>query len=163
MYKLKEGAVVALSDDASKAVFDSMYDKSNKDYHYLAFDRQLSGFCPIDCFVRNQDASVREEEEKIFDMLLAKREVCSLYPRLNLTLYPLTKREGPDYEIDLGNIDKHFKDILELNDKVYKTEYLVADFGHGASNFDQDLILKKLNELLKKSKLLKEVYIEYLA
>lgn len=95
-------------------------------------------------------------------MLIKKREACSFYPRLKLTLYPLTKLCGSDYEIDLEYIDKHFEYILELNDNHYKTKFLFVNFGHGASNFNQKLVLEHLDTLLKRSKMLKDIYIEFL-
>lgn len=163
MYELTKSGVVALNEAEHNSVFSDVYDKGDKNYHYLAFDRQFGGYCPLNVYVSKHEPSLLKREKAVFTMLLAKREACSFYPKLNLTLYPLTKLEGPDYEIDLANVDKHFADILELNDKVYKTKYLFVNFGHGASNFDQDLILGKLGELLKKSKVLEKIYIEFLA
>ena len=160
MYKLTKDDVIELNDVEGKAIFDSVYNKPDKNYHYLAFDRQLGGYNPLNVYVTNRDNSVMKDEKDIFESLLVKREICSLYPRLNLSLYPLTKLNGSEYEIDLDNIDKHFQDILELNDKVYKTKYLFVYFGHGASNFNKDLVLTKLRELLEKSKVLENIYIE---
>ncbi len=163
MYELTKDSVIDLRDEERKAIFEHVYDKPDKNYHYLAFDRQFGGYSPLNVYVTNHDASIMRNEKDIFEKLLAKREVCSLYPKLNLTLYPLTKLDGSEYEIDLENIDKHFEDILELNDKVYKTKYLFVNFGHGASNFNQELIFEKLRGLLEKSKMLKGIYIEFLA
>ena len=163
MYELTKDNIITLNEEEDKAVFEEVYNKPANDYHYLAFDRQLGGYCPLNVYVTSHDASIMKDEKAIFEKLLTKREVCSLYPRLRLTLYPLTKLDGPEYEIDLENIDKHFADILELNDKVYKTKYLFVNFGHGASNFNKELIVAKLRELLDKSKLLEKIYLEFLA
>ena len=161
MYELKNGKPVSLSPEEEKAVSESVFHKVDKNYHYLAFDRQLYGFCTIDGYVTINNPSLKEETEDIFKGLLARREVCSLFKRnINLTLYPLIERNLPDYKIDLENIDKHFEDILELNDEKYETKYLFVDFGHGASNLDKKLILTKLNWLLENSKGLKKIYIE---
>ena len=163
MYELTKNGVAALNESESKTVDHHVYEEDDKNYHYLAFDRQFGGFSPLNCYVNKHEPSLLKKEKAVFTTLLAKREACSFYPTLNLTLYPLTKLEGADYEIDLANVNKHFADILELNDKVYKTKYLFVNFGHGASNFDQGLILGKLGELLKKSKVLEKIYIEFLA
>ena len=162
MYELTKDGVLYLSDEEAKAVFDRVYHKADKNYHYLAFDTQFGGYTPLNVFVTNNNPSIMEHEEAIFKSLLAKKEVCSLYPKLNLTLYPLTKLTDSGYEIDMNGIDKHFADILELNDNTYKTKYLFVNFGQGASNFDQELVLMKLRQLLEKSKLLKKIYIEFL-
>ncbi len=162
MYKLTKYELIHLSNDERDRIFDRVYNKKDNNYHYLAFERQLGGYSPIHTFISNRDESIMRNEKDIFETLLAKREVCSLYPRLNLTLYPVTKIENSEYEIDLENIDKHFADILELNDEKYKTKFLFVNFGQGATNFNQKLIIKKLRELYKKSKILQAIYIEYL-
>ena len=85
-----------------------------------------------------------------------------MYPKLKLTLYPLSKINDSSYSIDLDGIDKHFADILELNDKVYKSKFLLVNFGHLPDNFNQELLVTKIIELLEKSLILEEVYFEEL-
>ena len=162
MYKLTENGVIELSDAENKNVSDDIYAKKNKDYHCLAFDKQLSGYTPLNTYIVSNNPDVLKDEEGIITSLLERKEVCSLYPKLNLSLYPITKLEGDKFEIDLDNIEKHFADILKLNYEVYKTKYLWVSFGQDVKNFDQGLFLKHLRRLLKESKLLKDIYINYL-
>ena len=162
MYRLTDNDVVYLDDSEFKKIHDAVYVRNDSNYHYLAFDRQLGGYSPLNVYVTNADASIMNDEEDIIKSLLARREICSLYPRLKLSLYPLTRLEGSEYDLDLENIDKHFADILKLNDEVYKTKYMFVNFGHGASNYNKELLLKHLRELKKKSKILEEIYIEIL-
>lgn len=163
MYRLTKYGCVSLDETEAKKLHNLIFDKADKNYHYLAFDRQFGGYSPLNVFIMENQPEMLKEEQNVFETLLAKKEVCSLYPKLNLTLYPLIKLEGTNYELDLENIDKHFGDILELNDRVYKTKYLFVDFGHGADNFNQELILDKLRELFNKSNILEDIFIEFLA
>ena len=94
------------------------------------------------------------------EILLDNRQVMSIYPLENLTLYPIIKINDVEYEIEFYNIDKHFRDIASINDELYKTPYLFVDFGHGANNFNEELILNKLRELFSTCKILKEIYLE---
>lgn len=162
MYRLTNDDLVVLSEEESRKLFEIVHSKESKDFHYLAFDRQLSGYSPLNVYIHSNNKEVLNDERDIINSLLKRKEVCSLYPKLNLSLYPMTKLNGCDYEIDLDNIDKHFADILKLNDDVYKTKYMWVDFGHGANNFDQELVLKHLRNLLQKSKILEDIYIEFL-
>ncbi len=162
MRKLTENGII---EAENKAPFTHEYIKShNKDLHYLAFDRQLSGFSPLGYFFyENED--IRSNEKEIIDALIAKKEVCSLYPKAVLTLYPIEKvEEGNGYNIVLENIEKHFADILYLNDEVYKTKYMFVDFGHGANNLQNtdnyNLVLESLRKLKQKSKILQEIFID---
>lgn len=149
-----------LSQKETDRINDLVYEKHDKDFHYLAFDRQLTGFSSLGTFVMNNEELVKNED-LIMKSLFEKKEVCSLYPKEKLTLYPT--QIGDDlygrYELVLDNIDKHFEDILKLNDNVYKTKYLFVDFGHGAENYDEKLLITKIKELLKKSELLEAVYL----
>ena len=133
--------------------------KKCEEVHYLAFDRQLFGFSPLGSLLNN-NVKIQRKENEIIEQLIEKQEVCSLLPHFNVSLYPIKKLSDIEYTIDLKNIDKHFKDILYLNDKVYKTKYMFVDYGHGAENMDKSLIEKYLNELLQKSKFLESIYIE---
>ena len=121
----------------------------------------MHGFSPLGSFLGDA-RDILEKEQEIMDSLIEKQEVCSLYPRVNLTLFPIRRIDYERYELELNNISKHFTDILKLNDKVYKTKYLFVDFGHGASNFDQDLLFEMLRNLLRKSDFLEAIYIEQL-
>ena len=92
--------------------------------------------------------------------MLDRKEVESLYPRAKISLYPVTKIDGPQYYLDMDNCEKHFADVLQLNDTVYKTKYIYVYFGHGAENFDESFLIQRLSELLPKSNTLEAVYIE---
>ena len=159
MRRLTLTGVETLNEEDSKRIFDEVYKDHNKNYHYLAFDRQLTGFSPLGTFVKDNELIVKNES-KIMELLLDNRQVMSLYPLENLTLYPIIKINDVEYEIEFYNADKHFRDIASINDELYKTPYLFVDFGHGANNFNEELILNKLRELLSNCKILKEIYLE---
>ena len=149
-----------LSQKETDRINDLVYEKHDKDFHYLAFDRQLTGFSSLGSFVMKNEELVKNEG-LIMKSLFEKKEVCSLYPKEKLTLYPTQIADDlyGRYELVLDNIDKYFEDILKLNDEVYKTKYLFVDFGHGAENFDEELIVQKLKDLLVKSNILETIYI----
>ena len=132
-----------------------------KDVHYLAFARQLYGFSPLGTWLSN-NAELKDMSDEIINALIGKKELCSLFPKEKLTLYPMKKvAPGDDYYMDLADNDRNFADILYLNDNVYKTEYLAVDFDHleTIQKHDYELIISSLQDLLKKSKKLKEIVI----
>ncbi len=148
-----------LNKKETARITDLVYEKHDENFHYLAFDRQLTGYSYLGTFVM-KNADLVNSEDQIMKSLLERKEVCSLYPKEKLTLYPITPTGlYGKYELILDNINKHFEDILKLNDEVYKTKYLFVDFGHGAENFDEGLIVQKLKDLLVKSNILETIYI----
>ena len=160
MQKVTVNGVIEAPESENEIVQNCLSSHS-KDLHYLAFDRQLFGFSPLGSWLSESKNLIGKSEE-IFNELCKKREVCSLYPEENLTLYPIIKvEEGNFYNIDLNNIEKNFNDILELNDKHYKTKYMVVDFGHTPNNLNANygLIIESLQSLLKKSKKLEAIYL----
>ena len=159
MRKITKNGIESLSNEEHDRIFKSVYEEPGEDFHYLAFDRQLGGFSPLGVYIHNYPA-LGENEKEIIAALVEKQEVESLYPVAKLSLYPVTKIDGPEYYLDLDNCEKHFADILELNDTVYRTKNLIVDFGHVANNFDEALLIQKLTELLSKSNLLEAVYIQ---
>ena len=156
MRKIMMNGIEKMSSEESERIRKSLHDD---DYHYLAFDRQLSGFSPLGTYLLDYP-DIREKENEIMAALLERQEVESLYPVAKLSLYPVTRIAGSEYSLDMANYEKHFADILQLNDSVYKTKYLYVDFGHGADNFDEPLVIQQLSELLSKSSVLKAIYIE---
>lgn len=158
--------IEVLSKEESDRVFDLAFNEYSDDYHFLAFDRQLAGFSPLGTYIQNHPKLIEnhpdliEKEDKFISKLIDKQEVGSFYPDAKLSLYPVTQIDGPKYYLDVANYEKHFADILELNDTVYKTKNLFVDFGHGAENFDEALVIEQLRELLSKSKLLEAVFVE---
>ncbi len=159
MRKITKNGIEVLSEEENDRIFNMVYEEHSDDFHYLAFDRQLGGFNPLAVFIgKYPDIYTRGDE--IMAALLEKQEVESLYPVAKLSLYPVTKIDGPDYSLDMTNYEKHFADILKLNDTVYKTKNLFVYFGHGADNFDESFVIEQLSELLSKSKILEAVYIE---
>ncbi len=147
------------------APFTHEYIQSHsKDLHYVSMENRLGGFSPLGCFLQN-DKDIMEKEGEIMATLIARKEVCSLYPQERLTLYPIEKLNEGGYNVLLENMDKHFADILELNDKVYKTKYIYVDFWQReAKNLKDDanfhLMVEYLVELKKKSKYLQEVFFD---
>lgn len=159
MRQLKINEILELNEEKTREISRLVFEEHSKDVHYLAFDRQLTGFSPLGSFLTKNE-KIRENENKIMEIFLEKKEVCSLYPLEFLTLFPIELLNNNEYRIIYDNIDKDFKDILELNDKTYKTKYLYVDFGHGANNFDEELLFKYLRKLLEMSKILEAIYIE---
>ena len=151
MRKLTLNSYEKLNKKETDKIYDLVYENHDKNFHYLAFDRQLTGYSYLGTFVM-KNADLVNNEDQIMKSLLERKEVCSLYPITTTGLYG-------EYELILDNIDKHFEDILKLNDEVYKTKYLFVDFGHGAENYDEELLINKIKELLKKSKLLEAAYL----
>ena len=159
MRKITKSGIESLSKEEHDLIYNLVYEDHSDDFHYLAFDRQLSGFSPLGTFVDNYP-DLKKKENEIIAALVERQEVESLYPVAKLSLYPVTKIDGPQYYLDMDNCEKHFADILELNDSVYKTKYIFVYFGHGAENFDESLLIHQLSELLSKSKMLEAIYIE---
>lgn len=159
MRKITKTGIENLSSEESERIFNLVYKEHSGDFHYLAFDRQLKGFSPLGTFLLDYP-DILEKESEIIAALLDRQEVESLYPKAKLSLYPVTKIDGPQYYLDMDNCEKHFADVLKLNDTVYKTKYIYVYFGHGAENFDEALLIQKLSELLSKSQTLEAIYIE---
>ena len=159
MKKIIMNGIEELSKEENDHIFNLVYEKHSDAFHYLAFDRQLSGFSPLGTYIQNYP-ELKEKEGEIIAALIDHQEVESLYPVAKLSLYPVTQIDGAQYYLDMVNYEKHFADILELNDNVYKTQHLVVDFGHGAENFDEALVIQQLRELLSKSQILEDVYLE---
>lgn len=159
MRKITRNGVEILSKEESEHIYNLVYDELSEDFHYLAFDRQLNSFSPLGVYTSRFPA-LMENENEIIAALVDHQEVESLYPVAKLSLYPVTKIVDARYSLDLDNCEKHFADILKLNDTVYSTKYLFVDFGHVADNFDEVLLIKHLSELLSKSNLLEVVYLQ---
>lgn len=159
MRRITKNGIETLSVEEYQQIHNLVYTENSGDFHYLAFDRQLSGFSPLGTFLLNYP-DIRDNESEIISELLKRKEVESLYPKAKISLYPVTQIVESRYSLDMANYEKHFADILELNDTVYKTKNLIVDFGHGADNFDESLIIQQLSNLLLKSKLLEAVYLE---
>ena len=159
MRKITLNGIEKIDSKEYDRIFTLVFKEHSADFHYLAFDRQLSGFSPLGTYILDYPV-IKAKEDEIMAALVERKEVESLYPEAKLSLYPVTKIDGPEYSLDLENCEKHFADILELNDAVYKTKYLYVDFGHGAENFDEALLIEKFSELLAKSNVLEAVYIE---
>jgi hypothetical protein len=159
MRKITNNGIEVLSKEENDRILKLVYEEHCDDFHYLAFDRQLEGFNPLAVYIGNYPAII-ERKDEIMAALVEKQEVESLYPVAKLSLYPVTRIDGPEYSLDMANYEKHFADILKLNDNVYKTKNLIVYFGHGADNFDESLVIQQLSEMLSKSKMLEAVYIE---
>ena len=159
MRKITKNGIETLSKEENDRIFKLVYEEHSDDFHYLAFDRQLGGFNPLAAYIGNYP-SINERTDEIIAALVEKQEVESLYPVAKLSLYPVTQIDGPEYSLDMANYEKHFADILKLNDTVYKTKNLIVYFGHGAVNFDESLVIQQLSGLLSKSSMLEAVYIE---
>lgn len=158
MRKLTTNGIEVLSGEEMTRILELVDTEHSSDFHFLAFDRQLKGFSPLGTYLLNYP-DITEDERKHMLELTERQEVGSFYPKANLSLYPVTQIDGPRYFIDMANYEKHFADILKLNDNYYKTKYLFVDFWHGPENFDEALVIQQLSELLSKSELLEAVYI----
>ena len=160
MRKISKNGIEDLSTEESQRIFDLVFNGHCDDFHYLAFDKQLAGFSPLGTYISNYP-TISEKESEIIAALVERKEVESLYPAAKLSLYPVTQIDDPKYYLDMVNYEKHFADILKLNDTVYKTKNLFVDFGHGAENFDETLVIQQLRELLSKSTILENIYLEH--
>ncbi|SDY38621.1 hypothetical protein SAMN02910264_02137 [Ruminococcaceae bacterium YAD3003] len=159
MRKITNNGIEKLSKEEHDKILNLVFEERSDDFHFLAFDRQMNGFNPLSVYVGNYPA-ICERKDEIMAALVGKQEVESLYPDAKLSLYPVTWIDGTEYSLEMTNYEKHFADILELNDTIYKTKNLIVYFGHGAENFDEALVIQKLSELLSKSKMLEAIYIE---
>ncbi len=159
MFKLTKNKFVLLDEEKSSFISKAIFDDYNPNYHYLSFDRQIIGFSPLGSFTSNI-TDVRDREKEIINKLLTEQKVQNVYPAAKLTFYPLSKIEASQYYLELDNIENHFKDILNLNDNVYKTKNMFVDFGHGATNLNINEILPYLRILLNESTTLKKVYFD---
>ena len=158
MRKITKNGIEVLSSAEEHRIIELVDTEHSDDFHYLAFDRQLTGFSPL-CSYLSKYQDILDKENEIIAALENKQEVESLYPKAKVSLYPVTKIEGPKYYLEMANYEKHFSDILELNDKYYKTKFLFVDFGHGAENFDESLVIQQLRDLLSKSSVLEAIYL----
>ena len=160
MNKITKNGMIKISEEEKNTV-DNLLSEHSKDLHYLLFDRQLTGFCPVGCFLLDND-EIRSNELTIVNTVITKQRICSLYPKELFTIYPFKETtEGNLYTVDFEHIDRHFDDILELNDNVYKTKYMYVDFGHSANNMNYSLIEKYLRDLIQKSNILEAIYYFY--
>lgn len=159
MRKITNIGIEELGKEESDRIYDMVFEEHSDAFHFLAFDRQLTGMSPLGTYLRNYPI-ILENESKIISDLVERQEVESLYPKAKVSLYPVTKIDESHYSLDMANYVKHFADILELNDTIYKTKYLFVDFGHGADNFDEKLVVDQLCELLTKSKILEAIFID---
>ena len=76
MYELTKDSVIDLRDEERKAIFERVYEKPDKNYHYLAFDRQFGGYSPLNVYVTNHDASIMRDEKDIFETRYADLRGC---------------------------------------------------------------------------------------
>lgn len=160
MEKVTLNGVEQISEQEA-ATMRALINAHSKDVHYLAFARQLYGFSPLNAWIKDNDV-IMDKQQEIINKLLEKKEVCSLYPSERLSLYPIEMDDSANgYHIDLSNSDKNFADILEINDNIYKSKYLVVDFDHleFIKKDDFETVITSLQDLLKKSKKLKDIYI----
>ncbi len=85
-----------------------------------------------------------EEAAKYAEIVNIKNETGTLYPRLNMTIVPLTIYGDRN---DFGNdviMKKHILDCLDSNEKYIKSPTLIFALER-RFDFDMDLALKTLN------------------
>ncbi len=157
-----------LQNEESSLIYSNLMAGKDKNYHYLSLDCQLSGYSPLGGYICSLPESLStflyNQEKDIINSILERQEVCSLFKLgIPISIYPFRMLDSNPsaYELDIKNIDKHFQDILELNDKVYKADHLFLDLGNVAKNYheNRDLIRTKLQWLLMHSKCLNKIYI----
>lgn len=158
--------VVELSQEQADKIYNDVFADKNKDYHYIIFGKDF-GFVPVDSFLSDveefKDADKSDIYNKLISELSQRKEVCSLYPKANLSIYPWEdySQTNQTARLDIKNIDKHFADLLYLNDKVLRTPFIYVDFSTAPINFDREFLYKYFRELMEKSAILKHVYIDF--
>lgn len=158
--------VVELSQDQADKIYNDVFADKNKNYHYIVFGKEF-GFVPVDSFLSDVEEFKNADKSDIYNKLISalsqRKEVCSLYPKANLSFYPWEdfSQDIQSAKLDITNIDKHFEDLLYLNDKVLKTPFIYVDFSTAPITFDRELLYKYFRELIKKSAILKHVYIDF--
>ena len=159
MEKVTLNGVEQISEQEA-ATMRALINAHSKDVHYLAFADKFKAYSSFSCWI-TRNIAVMSREREIIDDLLEKKELYSVFPDEKLSLYPIEIFSDFSYHADLSNNDKNFERILELNDGVYKTKYLFVDFVDliEINKQDFELIIFSLQDLLKRSKKLKSIYI----
>lgn len=146
-------------------VTDALNSQGNVDFHYLIFCDETGSFAPPLSFLINyiDGGDIYPICGKVIKAVAERKDVCSLHPKVRLTVCPLENntggKGGPSVLPDIG---KRFDDILYLNDKVLKTRYIYADFHYAPENTDKASLIERLRFLVKNSRTLKAIYISNL-
>lgn len=158
--------VKELSQEQADKIYNDVFADKNKDYHYIVFGKDF-GFVPVDSFLSEVEEFKTSDKPDIYNKLISalsqRKEVCSLYPKANLSFYPWEdySQSTQTARLDIKNIDKHFEDLLYINDKVLRTPFIYVDFSTAPINFDRELIYRHFRELMKRSAVLKHIYIDF--
>ena len=107
MRKITLNGIEKIDSKEYDRIFTLVFKEHNDDFHYLAFDRQLSGFSPLGTYILDYPV-IKAKEDEIMAALVERKEVESLYPEAKLSLYPVTKIEGSQYFLDLENYVKQY-------------------------------------------------------
>lgn len=104
MRKIAKNGIEVLSSEEEHRILELVDTEHSDDFHYLAFDRQLTGFSPL-CSYLSKYQDILDKENEIIAALENKQEVESLYPKAKVSLYPVTKIEGPKYYLEMANYE----------------------------------------------------------
>lgn len=143
-------------------VTDALNSKRNADFHYIIFSDETGAFSPPLSFLINyiDGGDIYPICGEVIKAVAERKDVCSLYPKVRLTVCPLENNAGGNGSPSvLSDIGKRFDDILYLNDKVLKTRYIYADFYMASKDLDKESLLGHLKFLVENSKVLKAIYI----
>lgn len=143
-------------------VTDALNSKRNADFHYIIFSDETGAFSPPLSFLINyiDGGDIYPICGEVIKAVAERKDVCSLYPKVRLTVCPLENNAGgKDSSSVLPDIGKRFDDILYLNDKVLKTRYIYAEFYMASKDMDKESLLGHLKFLVENSKVLKAIYI----
>lgn len=143
-------------------VTDALNSKKNVDFHYIIFSDETGAFSPPLSFLINyiDGGDIYSICGKVIKAVAERKDVCSLYPKVRLTVCPLENNAGGKGGSSvLPDIRKCFDDILYFNDKVLKTRYIYADFYMASKDMDKESLLGYLKFLVENSKVLKAIYI----
>lgn len=143
-------------------VTDALNSKRNSDFHYIIFSDETGAFSPPLSFLINyiDGSDIYPICGEVIKAVAERKDVCSLYPKVRLTVCPLENNAGENGSPSvLPDIGKRFDDILYLNDKVLITRYIYAEFYMASKDMDKESLLGYLKFLVENSKVLKAIYI----
>lgn len=146
-------------------VTDALNSKRNADFHYIIFSDETGAFSPPLSFLINyiDGGDIYPICGEVIKAVAERKDVCSLYPKVRLTVCPLENNAGGNGSPSvLPDIGKRFDDILYLNDKVLKTRYIYSDFHYAPENTDKASLIERLRFLVQSSRTLKAIYISNL-
>jgi len=160
MKKLEATGLVDASLEEERKVEDAVW--KDKDTHYLALGIPFSGMNQLEKLTSGNEF-LKAKKEEIIGELTSNHHLYSLFCYRRATLFPINMLDDRRYEIDMTEFEANMKDVLWLNDHLYRTSTMVVDLWHGPENWalNERIILTELQKMLAKSKYLKAIYVDF--